>query len=114
MPAILVKVSDDQHQRIKEAAASAGMSVRKWCRQRLAEAALRASGEGRDDLLGMVQAIRDAVCSRSSLPRDAADAVEALLTLGLTLDMARKRVERIVAESPKAPVDEIIRKALAQ
>lgn len=114
MSAILVKVSDDQHRQIKVAAASAGMSARKWCRQQLAEAVLRASGDGKDSQFGMIQQIRDAVCGCSGLGQDATDAVEALSQLGLTPTMAQKRVERIVAEWPKTPVDEIISKALAQ
>ncbi len=113
MKAILVQLDERQHERVKAAARSAGMSMRRWTRLTLEDAANSAGGNGKDSLWAMVRQIRDVTCPKA-IQGAGGDAVAALVQMGICEDEATRKVAAIVAGPRYASgtAEEIIRECL--
>ena len=109
MPGIYFEIEAADREKVRRAARSAGLSQRQFCRRAVLEAA-----DGHADVPGMVRAIYKAVCGRDALPPEAADAVAALVELGLTRAVARRRVDVALKDSPEATAAELIAAALRE
>lgn len=112
MKGLLTYVDEADHQAIRKAADSAGLSLRKWLRLVAVDAANRANGDGKDSLLGMLRQVRDHVCGNGAAIDS--DAVAALVKLGLPQNQAEARVKRALAEHPGLSIEDTIKEALRQ
>ena len=105
---ILVPTTSDEARAIKDAARQAGLSQRQFCRQ-----AILAAAESSGPMIAMLREIHSAVCNGNGpLSPEAAAAQAALVQLGIPKAQAQTRVAAAAKDDPKAPAEELIRKAL--
>ena len=104
MPNITLRLDATQHAEIVRRARLAGLSLSDYVRQ----AALA------EETQGMVRAIYGAVVGGNGhgLGTEAADALAALVGMGVPAAQARRKVEGIVKAAPKADAAWIIKEAM--
>lgn len=108
-PGVVVHLSAEDAALVARAAAAAGLSRREFARRSVVAAARQATGEGAEDLLGMVRQVRDAVCLQSGrMPGEGSAAVAALTHLGMPAKVASARVGRLLAEEPTRTAEGLI------
>ena len=104
MPTVSLRMDDRQHAEIARRAKLAGLSLSAY----VCQAALA------DDTAAMVREIHAAVVGGNGhgLGAEAADALAALVTMGVPAMQARRRVEAVVLATPKADAAQIIKTAM--
>ena len=104
MPAITLRLDATQHAELTRRARLRGVSLADYIRG----AALA------DDTAGLLRELHAAVVGRNGhgLGQEAADALAALVGMGVPAIQARKKIESIVTAQPKAGAADIIREAM--
>ena len=109
MKGLLTYLDEAEHELVRQAAQSAGMSVRKWARHSLVDSAKSANGDAPETLYGLVRQLHARICENPG-SGEAADAIAALVNMGLTKTQAREKVRSVDAEGLTAA--DIIAEAL--